>query len=82
MTRAGGREARFDIEVDGTRLGGDDGILLLSYSNARDHSVRQSVSVSHLIQNLSAGSHTFKLQVKTRSYMSLSAGAQFWVREI
>ena len=68
----GGREAYFDIEVDGTRQGGDKGI---SHSSVSENVVRATVSFRRLIQNLSAGSHTFKLQVKTRIWMGLSAGA-------
>lgn len=68
-----------DIDVDGNRLGGDKGILAVWMP--RQHQV---VSFSRLIQNLSAGSHTFKLQWKNDGLNGtyLIAGAQFWVREI
>ncbi len=72
-----------DIEVDGARLGGDDGILkhelvgVSRYTHAAN-----LVSFTRLIQNLSAGSHTFKLQWKETHSTTLKGGAQFWVREI
>ena len=78
----GGDSAFFDIEVDGLRQGGDDGISNSNFHHAREQYVRESVSFIRLIQGLSAGSHTFKLQMKTRGWIGISAGAQFWVREI
>ncbi len=69
---------RFDIAVDGIRQGGDDGI-----GEARTwNSAYTIASFSRLIQNLSAGSHTFKLQVKSGGSVNMRRGAQFWVREI
>ena len=74
--------AFLDVDVDGTRQGGNDGILR-SYFNPRDgRDVYHAMSFTRLIQNLSAGSHTFKLQCKTRGSILLETGAQFWVREI
>ena len=70
--------ARIDVEVDGTRQGGDDGIARI-YAE-RDANERENTSFTRLIQNLNAGSHTFKLQWK--GSVKLRAGAQFWVREI
>ena len=69
----------FDIEVDGARLGNDDGILTSQnhYSGAET----SVMSFTRMIQNLSAGSHSFKLQWKG-GRSALNAGAQFWVREI
>ena len=67
-----------DIAVDGSRLGGNDGILRNHHH--RNGSETSLLSFTRLIQNLSAGSHTFKLQAKSGS--TLFAGAQFWVREI
>ncbi len=65
----------FDIEVDGVRHGGtDDGILRTGWNR------NPIVSFTRLIQNLSAGSHTFKLQARYGT--TLRIGAQFWVREI
>ncbi len=69
-----------DIDIDGTRQGGEFGISR-AYIDAND----SAVSFTHLIQNLSAGSHTFKLQWKHQYQVvgvRLFAGAQFWVREI
>lgn len=69
-------DRRFDVEVDGSRLGDvENGIY-------RSHIDPGFVCFTHLIQELSAGSHTFKLQSKGRSIRTLRASAQFWVREI
>lgn len=74
--------AYFDIEVDGARQGGDEGVLQCSFYNREGGSSGQSVSLTHIIQNLTAGSHTFKLQMKTVGSVTFHPGAQFWVREI
>ncbi|MCY4073757.1 MAG: hypothetical protein OXG60_20890 [Chloroflexi bacterium] len=69
-----------DIDIDGTRQGGEFGISR-AYIDAND----RAVSFTHLIQNLSAGSHIFRLQWKVQYGtvgVRLFAGAQFWVREI
>jgi len=76
-----------DVEVDGTRLGGDDGLLKNEHLNVSGASTGISaVSFTHLLRDLAAGSHTFKLQWKDepsrRAEHGLLAGAQFWVREI
>lgn len=77
----GGRTgAEIDLDVDGDREGGDSGILKLSLNDQ----VR-TPSFTRLIQNLRAGSHTFKLQWKQSNSAvgaRLFAGAQFWVREV
>ena len=65
-----------DVEVDGTRQG--DVNHGLRRGGAYAHN--EFVSFTRLIQNLSAGSHTFKLQGKRDT--TLRAGAQFWVREV
>lgn len=72
-----------DIEVDGVRLGGDDGILKNQLRNVtHDPSGARVVSFSRVIDNLDVGSHSFKLQWKgTRGTKTLRTGAQFWVRE-
>jgi len=76
--RSGDTDCDFDIDVDGNRQGGDKGIL-----STRLYSYYHDLSFTHLIQNLSAGNHTFKLQYKTqRDGIRLLGGAQFWVREI
>ena len=77
-----GEEVHFDVDVDGTRQGGNDGILQSSFHASRWNNSYEAVSFTRLIQNLSVGSHTFKLQWKTNGGISLKAGAQFWVREI
>lgn len=71
----------FDLDVDGNRQGGNGGIMESRGNNYH------GVSFTRLIQNLSAGSHTFKLQWRESSSSSgrrarLTAHAQFWVREI
>ena len=67
-----------DVEVDGNRHGDDaNGVM---NGSGWSHT-RAIVSFSRLIQNLSPGSHTFKLQCKS-SRGTLRAGAQFAVREI
>jgi L-2-hydroxyglutarate oxidase LhgO len=83
---ANGGICHLDVEVDGTREAGDDGITAVYTNN------HEAVSFTLLITNLDAGSHTFKLQWKvTAGSAALYAGAgtanldvhpQFWVREI
>ncbi|MCY4537973.1 MAG: hypothetical protein OXE52_07050 [Chloroflexi bacterium] len=66
---------KIDVEVDGTLQGdADHGLRYGGVDN-------EMVSFTHLIQNLSAGSHTFKLQGRN-SGTTLRRLAQFWVREI
>ena len=75
--RSGGSVTiKFDIEVDGSRQGGIDGITL-----SKVDSNYKNVSFTRLIQGLSAGSHTFKPQWHTGDGHLLPY-AQFWVREI
>ena len=51
---------RIDVEVDGSRIGdSENGIW-------RSHDDDRFVSFTHLVQDLSAGSHTFKLQSRQR----------------
>ncbi|MDE2819217.1 MAG: hypothetical protein OXI40_05745 [Chloroflexota bacterium] len=69
------RGFKIDFEVDGTRQGDADHGL--RYEGVD----REMVSITHLIQNLSAGSHTFKLQGRNHA-TTLRRHAQFWVREI
>jgi len=67
---------KIDVGIDGTRQGqADHG---LRYGGG--HANNELLSFTRLVQNLSAGSHTFKLQGKNDT--TLRAGAQFWVREI
>lgn len=84
----GGHKVNFDVDVDGVRHGGDDGIVA-QHDLGGDVAV---VSFTRLITGLSAASHTFKLQWKvTGGTGTLYAGAgtvgfdfhpQFWVREM
>ncbi len=67
---------KIDVDIDGTRQGDADHGLRYGGGGADN----ESVSFTRLVQNLSAGSHTFKLQGKHDT--TLRAGAQFWVREI
>lgn len=79
--------AFYDIEVDGVRVGGDDGIVRHSTGSGSE-----TLSFTRLITGLSAGSHTFKMQWRTTSgTITMYAGAgtsnndvhpQFWVREV
>jgi hypothetical protein len=77
----------FDVAVDGSRIGGDDGIVQIQGN------ITPAFSFTRLITGLTAGqAHTFKLQWKVGSYTgTLFAGAgtsgkdthpQFWVREV
>lgn len=76
----------FDVDIDGTRVGLDDG-LTIWYADNRD-----SVSFTCLKSGLSAASHVIKLQWKTSGgTATLYAGAGtatydvhpfFWVREL
>lgn len=68
----------FDIDVDGDRQGGDEGIARLTL----DQVYSQNLSFTYIVQNLEPGSHTFKLQCKAGGRGRLRPGAQFWVREI
>jgi hypothetical protein len=79
----------FDVEVDGVRSAGDDGIVFIAAPGA---SYNVNASFVRLIRGLSAGSHTFKLQWKTSAATAtMPAGAgtvnqdthpEFWVREV
>ena len=82
-----------DIDVDGARVGGDDGIIKVRVDNSNQE---MPVSFSRLITGLAAASHTFKLQWKvmesggtTTATMFAGAGTargdihpQFWPREV
>ncbi|MCY4071253.1 MAG: hypothetical protein OXG60_08130 [Chloroflexi bacterium] len=67
---------KLDLDIDGTRQGDADHGL----RRGGGHADNELVNFTRLVQNLSAGSHTFKLQGKHDT--TLRAGAQFWVREI
>jgi hypothetical protein len=80
--------AFFDVEVDGVRIAGDDGLIV----NGAASGGRYTVTFFRLITGLSAGVHTFKLQWRTSTgTLTLYAGAgtgsgdvhpQFFVREV
>jgi hypothetical protein len=76
-----------DVDVDGTRWAGDDGLIRATANQS------SAVCFVILVTGLSAASHTFKLQWKAGSSATLTlyAGAgtaaqdthpQFWVREV
>lgn len=81
------QEVFFDIDVDGSRIAGDDGLW-----RTRATDSLQSVVIGRLISGLAAGEHTFKLQWKVDGgTVTLYAGAgttnydlhpQFGVREV
>ncbi len=76
----------FDIEMDGTLLGGDDGLIGFKVTPA-NNVINASFSI--LVESLSAAVHIFKLQWKTSGGLAIMyAGAgtanvdlhgQFWV---
>lgn len=67
----------FDIDLDGTRQGLDDGIVFFELSAASGIAgATIPVTISYWIQSVSAGAHTVKLQWKTSgATASLWAGA-------
>ena len=79
----------FDVEVDGSRTAGDDGLCAVTPFSA---SARALATCFKLIQGLAPGLHTFKLQWRVNSGTgTLLAGAgtangdihpQFFVREV
>lgn len=80
----------FDVELDGVRLAGDDGIL--GIGDPSNISPGTPVTLLWWKTGLAAGSHTFKLQWRTTTgTATLYAGAgtsnadlhaQFWVKEL
>lgn len=81
-----------DIDIDGSRVAGDDGIVCIRPSAAGANG-QKPVEFMRLITGLSSAAHTIKLQWKTVSgNATLYAGAgtagggdvhlQFWAREI
>jgi hypothetical protein len=82
--------ANFDIAMDGTRIGGDDGLLIVGMNTIN---LSMPVSLTFLKTAVPAGSHTFNLQWKTNTgTLTMYAGAgtanqrdihpQFIVREM
>jgi hypothetical protein len=82
---AGGNAVYLDITLDGTRVGGNDGIVDI-------YNGYFPIPLVYLLRSVSAGSHTIKLQWKVSGGTgTLFAGAgtsafdlhpQFWVREV
>ena len=93
LSSSNGRVISLDVEVDGVRLGGDDGLIAAHWVSGVLVSA-SSVSFTVLARGLSAGNHTFKLQWKLNigsATATLYAGAgttyfdhhpHFWVREV
>jgi hypothetical protein len=81
-----------DVEMDGLRIGGDDGLIAVERAATGATPNRLPISFVRLVTGLAAGSHTFKLQWKVNGGTGeLYAGAgtlgtdlhpQFWVREV
>lgn len=84
-----GQAVYFDVDLDGVRQAGNDGINVLTSAAANSIG---NAAFAWLVTGLAAGSHTFKLQWKVSGGTgTLYAGAgtggadihpQFWVREI
>jgi len=82
----------FDVEVDGQRQGGTDGLMMVERAQGTDKPNLLGISFVRLIEGLAAGSHTFYLQWKSNSgvatlYSSNGLSGrdlhtQFWVREV
>ena len=66
---------KIDVDVDGNRVGDPDNGIRRRGINY------EYFSFTRLVQNLSAGAHTFKLQGKDSGAV-LYSNAHFWVREI
>ncbi len=81
----------FDVDMDGARLAGDDG-LALGHAIAAAEPSKVTVSFVFLKSSLSAASHIFKLQWRVSAgTVTMNAGAgsggndhhpQFWAREV
>ena len=82
----------FDVEMDGGRIGGDDGLIACERAATGGTPNKLAVSFVRLVTGVSAGMHTFNLQWKVNGGTGdLYAGAatsgldihpQFWVREV
>jgi len=64
--------AFFDIEVDGSRVGDDDGIIKSHCSST----AQNFVTLYYWVKGLSSGSHTFKLQWKASTGTITMFGGQ------
>jgi hypothetical protein len=73
-TMSGPAFAHMDVTLDGTRIGGDDGLLLIG-SGAAASTHRLNASFSALVDGVAAGSHTFVLQYKVSGGVTLTIPA-------
>lgn len=88
INNAGGFATLLDLDIDGSPVAGDDGIITVKGASTDII----AACFTRLITGLSAGAHTIKLQWKVLgSTSTLYAGAgtsnkdvhpQFWVREV
>lgn len=87
---SGAAACYLDLDIDGSSIAGDDGILRLNIANVNDFA---QASFTRFISGLSVGNHTFKLcwKISSGDTVALLAGAgtsggdlhpQFWVKEI
>lgn len=71
----------FDVTVDGTRLGGTDGIT--GSTSAGANAITAPLCFSRIVTGLSAGAHTFVLQWRsttgTATLYTNTLEPQFWV---
>ena len=91
---AAANSVHFDVTMDGTQIGGDDGITADVFINTSGATDTKSMSFTRLVTGVSAGAHTFVLRWKSStggSGRTLYAGAgtsnrdvhpQFWCREV
>lgn len=87
---ASGANTYLDVTMDGTAIGGDDGIVAIQ--GAGSTAPGRPIGFVRLVTGVSAGAHTFNLRWKVASGTStLYGGAgtgsadlhpQFWVREM
>lgn len=82
-----------DLEVDGSREGGDDGLVAILGEDSSPVAIRYSSPICWVIEDLPAGAHTIDLQWKKQGggSMTMYAGAgssnydfhpQFWCEEM
>lgn len=84
-TTAGTLAIYLDVDVDGGRIAGDDGIIAESVTTTA-----RSITFTRLIEGLAADTHVFTLQWNAPANARLAAGsgaahdvhAQFWAREV
>lgn len=79
-----GQNVMFDLDIDGTRQGGTNGLANLQADAAN---AQMTIGLTYLTASLSAGSHTFKIQWRISSgtgtiQASSTQPYVFWVTEI